>query len=56
MRKQKDDLKNKRLRELTRNLVNRAQRKNLIKPIKEAFKDIPAVEEIHKGKKEYFDN
>lgn len=52
----KVDLNDLKLRKLAKNVVLQAQKKNLIKPILEAFKDIPATEEIHKGKKEYFIN
>lgn len=54
MREKKVDLKNSNMRELTRNLIKKAQKKNLVKPLSQAFKDIPAADEIHKGKKEYF--
>lgn len=54
MKKQKIDLKSSKLKNLTRDLVKESQRKGLIKPISAAFKDIPASDEIHKGKKEYF--
>lgn len=54
MKKQKIDLKNSNLKDLTRNLVKKAKKDNLIKPVSAAFKDIPASDEIHKGKKEYF--
>lgn len=54
MKEKKVDLKNSNLKELTRNLIKKAQKKNLIKPLSQAFKDIPAIDEIHKGKKEYF--
>ena len=54
MKKKKVDLKNSNMRELTRNLIKKAQKKNLVKPLSQAFKDIPAADEIHKGKKEYF--
>ena len=42
------------LRNLTKKLVLQSQKNNLIKQLPEAFKDVPAREEIHKGKKEYF--
>lgn len=54
MKKQLIDLKSPKIKELAINLVKESQKKNLIKPISEAFKDIPAIDEIHKGKKEYF--
>lgn len=54
MTKQKVDLKNPDLKNLSKKLIKEAQKKNLIKPISQAFKDIPAIDEIHKGKKEYF--
>ena len=54
MKEQKVDLKNSKLKDLTRDLVKKAQKMNLIKPISAAFKDIPTSDEIHKGKKEYF--
>lgn len=54
MKKQQIDLKSPKLKKLTMDLVKESKKKNLIKPISDAFKDIPAVDEIHKGKKEYF--
>lgn len=56
MKEKKVDLKNSNIKELTKNLVKKAQKKNLVKPISAAFKDIPASDEIHKGKKEYFND
>ena len=54
MKKQKMDLKGSKVFELVNNLTLRSKEKNLIKPVAEAFKDIPATKEIHEGKKEYF--
>lgn len=54
MEKQKPKLESSKIQELVNNLTLRAKEKNMIKPVEEAFKDIPTSKEIHKGKKEYF--
>ncbi len=54
MKKQEMNLKSSEILELVNNLTLKAKEKNMIKPIKEAFKDIPSTKEVHKGKKEYF--
>lgn len=51
MAKVKKDLKTKKL---LKNILNKAKAKKAIKPLTDAFKDIPVHKEIHKGKKEYF--
>ena len=37
-----------------KNTINVAKEKDLIKPLSEAFKDVPVKYEIHNGRKEYF--
>ena len=54
MKKQEINLKSSKMLELVNNLTLKAKEKNMIKPVKEAFKDISATKEVHKGKKEYF--
>lgn len=54
MKKQEMNFANSDLLKLVNDLTLKAKEKNVIKPVKEAFKDIPATKEIHKGKKEYF--
>ena len=54
MEKQEMNLKSSKILELVNSLTLRSQQKKMIKPVKEAFKDIPASKEVHKGKKEYF--
>ena len=39
---------------LVNDLTLKSKEINMIKPVKEAFKDISATMEVHKGKKEYF--
>ena len=54
MKKQEINLKSSKMLELVNDLTLKAKEKNMIKPVKEAFKDISATKEVHKGKKEYF--
>lgn len=54
MEKQEMNLKSSKILELVNSLTLRAKEKKMIKPVKEAFKDIPAAKEVHKGNKEYF--
>lgn len=54
MKKQKNDFKDFKLKDLTKGIILKSKERNLVKSISEAFKDIPAEDEIHKGKKEYF--
>lgn len=56
MKEQKMDLKDSKILELVNNLTLTAKKRNLIKPVKDAFKKVPASKEIHKGNKEYFCN
>lgn len=51
MEKNKENILN-----IVNNLTLKAKEKNVIKPVKEAFKNIPVTKEIHKGKKEYYSN
>ena len=51
MAKVERNLKNK---SILKNILKKAKEKNVIKPLNDAFKDIPVHKEIHKGKKEYF--
>ena len=53
MAKVKNDLKTQ---AVLNNILKKAKAKKIIKPINDAFKDIPVHKEIHKGKKEYFNN
>lgn len=48
------NLKDSKILELVNSLTLTAKNKKLIKPVKEAFNDVPASKEIHKGKKEYY--
>ena len=54
MNKQEIYVKGSKMLELVNNLTLKAKEKNMIKPVKEAFKDISATKEVHKEKKEYF--
>lgn len=54
MEKQEMNLKSSKILEFVNDLTLRAKEKKMIKPVKEAFKDIPVTKEVHKGKKEYF--
>ena len=54
MNKQEIYFKSSKMLELVNNLNLKEKEKNMIKPVKEAFKDISATKEVHKGKKEYF--
>ena len=48
------NIKDTKIKEVVNDLILKAKNSNLIKPVNEAFKDIPVSEEIHKGNKEYF--
>ena len=52
----KKNIKETKIKEVVNDLILKAKNNNLIKPVNEAFKDIPVSEEIHKGNKEYFCN
>ena len=54
MKKQEINLKSSKMLELVNDLTLKAKEINMIKPVKEAFKDMSATKEVHKGKKEYF--
>ena len=54
MNKQEIYFKSSKMLELVNDLTLKAKEINMIKPVKEAFKDISATKEVHKGKKEYF--
>ena len=54
MEKQEINFKSPKILEFVNDLTLKAKEKNMIKPVKEAFKDIPVSNEDHKGKKEYF--
>ena len=54
MKKQEIYFKSSKMLELVNDLTLKAKEINMIKPVKEAFKDISATMEVHKGKKEYF--
>ena len=49
------ELKKKKLKNFSSNLINLAKKNNKVKPIQDAFKDVPTSEEDHKGKLSYFD-
>ena len=54
MKEQKMVLNNSDIREMAKKITEKAKKKNLITPLSEAFKDIPAKKEVHKGKISYF--
>ena len=54
MKKQEIYFKSSKMLELVNDLTLKAKEINMIKPVKEAFKDISATKEVHKEKKEYF--
>lgn len=54
MKKPKIELSNPELKKLSREMVNKAKERKLIKPISEAFKNVPTDKEVHEGKEEYF--
>lgn len=54
MKKQEINLKSSKMLGLVNDLTLKSKEINMIKPVKEAFKDISATMEVHKGKKEYF--
>lgn len=54
MNKQEIYFKSSKMLELVNDLTLKAKEINMIKPVKEAFKDISATKEVHKEKKEYF--
>lgn len=54
MNKQEIYVKSSKMLELVNNLTLKSKEKNMIKPVKEALKDISDTKEVHKGKKEYF--
>ena len=44
------------LKKEAKRITEKAKKRNLIKPLSEAFKDVPAKKEIHKGKTENYFN
>ena len=54
MKKQEIYFKSSKMLGLVNDLTLKSKEINMIKPVKEAFKDISATMEVHKGKKEYF--
>ncbi|MBQ8473040.1 MAG: hypothetical protein IJ501_06015 [Bacilli bacterium] len=54
MKKVKLDFKSLEIKKKSKTIIDIDKKKNLIKPVSEAFKDIPAKEEIHKGESKYF--
>lgn len=54
MKEQKAKLYSSNIREKAKRITEKAKKRNLIKPLNEAFKDVSAKEEIHKGKINYF--
>ena len=54
MKKQEINFKSSKMLELVNDLTLKAKEINIIKPVKEAFKDISATKEVYNGKKEYF--
>ena len=54
MKKQEIYFKSSKMLGLVNDLTLKSKEINMIKPVKEAFKDISATKEVHKGKKEYF--
>lgn len=54
MKEQKMVLRSSNIREMAKKTTEKAKKRNLIKPLSEAFKDVPAKKEIHKGNVNYF--
>lgn len=50
----KDGFKQFRHKKMANAITEKAKERNLIKPLSEAFKDVPAKKEKHKGKTNYF--
>ena len=42
------------IKKMAKKVTEKAKKRNLIKPLSNAFKDVPAKKEIHKGKIDYF--
>ncbi len=55
MKEQKMVLNSSTIKDMAKKITEKAKKRNLIKPLSEAFKDVPAKQEIHKGKAHYFD-
>lgn len=56
MNKNNFNFENLEVKKITKEIVEKAKKNNLVKPVSQAFKDISVSTEIHKGKKEYFSN
>ena len=54
MKEQKMVLSSSSIRDMAKKITGKAKKRNLIKPLSEAFKDVPAKKEIHKGNVNYF--
>lgn len=54
MKKQEMNLKSSKMLELVNNLTLKAKEINMIKSVKEAFKDVSATKEVHKRRKNIF--
>lgn len=50
MKEQKIGLNSLELRNMANKVIEKAKKRKLIKPLSEAFKDVKAKDEIHKGK------
>ena len=48
------ELNNKKRKLMVKNIISIAKKKNKVKPLDEAFNDIPTSKEDHKGKLSYF--
>jgi len=54
MKEQKMVLNSSDIKKMANAITEKAKERNLIKPLSEAFKDVPAKKEKHKGKTNYF--
>lgn len=54
MKEQKIVLNSSNIRKMAIKITEKAKKRNLIKPLSEAFKDVPVKKEIHKGNINYF--
>lgn len=54
MKGQKNGINRSKLLKIVNDITLTAKERNLIKPVKEAFKDVPTSKEVHKGNRDYF--